>query len=119
MRTSNKAAALRSRRQVEYFNNKRLHERHMHDNIQVLLDHQADVGNMFYGTDRYAEIKDKLDVLNDIIKDMRGSQPRVCWGTDDCSTSMLSTCPWRIDCDSDDAIAWYNKNHTSLFTSTP
>jgi hypothetical protein len=32
------------------------------------------------------------------IKELRGTEAPVCWGDDDCSTLILSQCPWRIDC---------------------
>ena len=39
-------------------------------------------------------------IIHEEIKVLRGKDAPVCWGEDDCSTAMLSTCPWRIDCGS-------------------
>jgi len=37
--------------------------------------------------------------IHTLIRLKRDEQWRpVCFGEDDCSTLMLSTCPWRIDC---------------------
>jgi hypothetical protein len=53
--------------------------------IQVLLDKEAELGNRRY-------------YILQQIKAQRGTQAPPCWGMDDCSTLMLSQCPWRIDC---------------------
>lgn len=53
--------------------------------LQHLLDAEAQLGNTRY------------DIQQKIIE-MRGNEPPVCWGQDDCSTLILSMCPWRIDC---------------------
>jgi hypothetical protein len=55
--------------------------------IQVLLDKEANLAN-------------RRSLVHKQIVILRGDQPPVCWGNDDCSTQILSTCPWRIDCDS-------------------
>jgi hypothetical protein len=55
------------------------------DNIQELLDEEARLGNLRY------DIHKQLKLL-------RGDNPPVCWGEDDCSTMILMRCPWRIDC---------------------
>lgn len=55
--------------------------------IQKLLDKEARLGN-----ERYEVVQQ--------IKQLRGTEPPVCWGQDDCSTMMLVRCPWRIDCGS-------------------
>jgi len=39
-----------------------------------------------------------LSSYDEKIKNLRGSNPPPCWGEDDCSTLMLSRCPWSIDC---------------------
>ena len=57
------------------------------DIIQDLLDNEARLSN-----ERY--------VILQQIKQLRGDTPPTCWGQDDCSTMMLSRCPWRIDCGS-------------------
>jgi hypothetical protein len=55
--------------------------------IQTLLDKEAHLAN-------------RRDLVHKQIKVLRGTEPPVCWGMDDCSTNILSQCPWRIDCDS-------------------
>lgn len=57
----------------------------MHNDIQDLLDKEAKLGN-----ERYEVVQQ--------IKRLRGDQPPVCWGQDDCSTLILMRCPWRMDC---------------------
>lgn len=56
--------------------------------IQELLDTEAKLSN-----ERYAVVKQ--------IKAMRGNDPPVCWGHDDCSTLILMHCPWRVDCEAE------------------
>lgn len=53
--------------------------------IQDLLDLEAELGNLRYKVHQH-------------IKNQRGDNPPVCYGTDDCSTMFLVTCPFRIDC---------------------
>lgn len=53
--------------------------------LQELLDESARLSNAKYLVDQE-------------IKNRRGTTAPVCWGQDDCSTLMLMTCPWRIDC---------------------
>ena len=55
------------------------------DTIQDLLDREAKLANERART-------------HNLIKIMRGTTPPPCHGHDDCSTMMLSMCPWRIDC---------------------
>lgn len=62
-------------------------------NVQELLDKEASLSNRRY------------HILQQ-IKAMRGTEPPVCWGMDDCSAQILSTCPWRIDCSSFAAACW-------------
>jgi hypothetical protein len=60
--------------------------------IQKLLDLEANLSNTGKKDSeeyRQAHIK---------IKELRGIEAPVCWGDDDCSTLILSQCPWRIDC---------------------
>lgn len=59
----------------------------MTDKIQELLDKEAKLSN------------ERYEVINQ-IKQLRGDTPPVCFGEDDCSTSILSRCPWRMDCGS-------------------
>lgn len=67
-------------------------------NVQELLEKEASLGNR-----QYHVIKQ--------IKALRGETPRDCWGLDDCSTEILSRCPWRVDCGSYEASQWYTKNN--------
>lgn len=60
--------------------------------IQELLDQEAKMSNEGHGNSDFRKI-----VLEE-IKSLRGTESPVCWGQDDCSTSMLVRCPWRIDC---------------------
>jgi hypothetical protein len=64
--------------------------------IQELLDKEASLYNRRY------------HVLQQ-IKSARGTEPPRCWGMDDCSTNILSKCPWRIDCDGQEALDWQDK----------
>ncbi len=68
----------------------------VHMNIQELLDKEASLGNR-----RYHVIQQ--------IKAQRGVEPPRCWGMDDCSTQIMSTCPWRIDCGDYEATHWQEK----------
>lgn len=59
-------------------------------NIQDLLNQQA------YASD--SGDQESLKSLEIMIKLARGETAPACWHHDDCSTSILSQCPWRIDC---------------------
>lgn len=59
---------------------------------QELLNEEAQLSNTGRGD---SEERMKLHTL---IRLKRGSEQPVCFGEDDCSTNMLSMCPWRIDC---------------------
>ena len=48
--------------------------------------------------DAEAKASDAHYYIKKVIKELRGDEPPVCWGEDDCSTEILSRCPWRIDC---------------------
>ena len=48
----------------------------------------------------------KLEIVQLEIEKLRGTEPPYCWGTDDCSTMMLSQCAWRNDCNSPKAVNW-------------
>ena len=65
-------------------------------NIQELLDKEANLGN-------------RRIMIHKQIKAERGDTPPTCWGIDDCSTQIMSACPWRIDCDSYEAVHWQEK----------
>lgn len=62
-------------------------------NIQELLDAEAILCNT--GHEESAE-RLKLHTLIRLSRNERYRPP--CFGEDDCSTSILSTCAWRIDC---------------------
>jgi hypothetical protein len=64
----------------------------MNTDIQALLDHEAWLSNNLKTTS-----KERKYVLRQIIK-LRGTTAPGCHGEDDCSTSVLSCCPFRIDC---------------------
>jgi hypothetical protein len=64
--------------------------------IQVLLDKEANLAN-------------RRELVHKQIKILRGTEPPRCWGMDDCSTQIMSTCPWRIDCDGHQATHWQEK----------
>ena len=60
--------------------------------VQELLNLQANLSN--------TGKKDSDEYRNVCITitELRGNEPPPCWGDDDCSTLILSQCPWRIDC---------------------
>jgi hypothetical protein len=58
--------------------------------IQTLLDKEANLAN-------------RRSMVLKQIKVLRGEEPPICWGNDDCSTNVMLQCPWRIDCDSHEA----------------
>ena len=51
--------------------------------VQELLDKEANLAN-------------RRHLVHKQIKVMRGTEPPRCWGMDDCSTQILSTCPWAL-----------------------
>jgi hypothetical protein len=63
--------------------------------VQELLDQEAKMSNE--GMDRNHPFR---KIIHEEIKVLRGTEAPVCYGEDDCSTSILSRCPWRIDCGS-------------------
>lgn len=62
--------------------------------IQKLLNKEAKLSNAGYGNS-----EERQQILT-VIRLKREGPPPVCFGEDDCSTSMLSTCAWRMDCGS-------------------
>jgi hypothetical protein len=60
--------------------------------LQDWLNREAQLSNAGKGN---SEERMKIHTL---IRLKRGSEQPVCFGHDDCSTLMLSTCPWRMDC---------------------
>ena len=86
-------------------------------NLQELLDEQARVSNKLYdlkGDDLLIErvyLTRDLKVVEEMIRECRSQVPPICFGLDDCSTEMLSRCPYRMDCavDTDYTLA-YNES---------
>lgn len=63
--------------------------------MQDLLNKEAKLSNAGKG-----DSSERQELLT-MIRLKRNEQYRpVCFGEDDCSTQMLSTCPWRMDCGS-------------------
>ena len=62
--------------------------------LQYLLNLEAMYSNNGQGD---SEDRKKIHTL---IRLKREQLAPPCFGEDDCSTLMLSTCPWRIDCGS-------------------
>lgn len=60
--------------------------------IQELLDKEAMLSNQGEG-----DGIERQSILT-AIRLMRIQPAPVCFGDDDCSTSILVRCPWRIDC---------------------
>ena len=71
--------------------------------IQVLLDAEAGISNTISNHKVPAKAVAELNIiratLHRQIECLRGPAPG-CYGEDDCSTAMLSTCPWRMTCGS-------------------
>lgn len=61
--------------------------------IQELLDKEAQMSNEGMTKDHPFR-----KIIHEEIKVLRGNVAPACHGEDDCSTAMLSMCPWRIDC---------------------
>ncbi len=61
--------------------------------IQDLLDEEAELSNTGRSD---SEERMKIHTLIRLRRD-ETSRP-FCFGEDDCSTRILSMCPWRIDC---------------------
>jgi hypothetical protein len=63
--------------------------------LQTLLNEEAMLSNTGRG-----DSKERMQ-LHTIIRLKRDEKYRPgCFGDDDCSTIMLSQCPWRMDCGS-------------------
>lgn len=60
--------------------------------LQKLLDKEAFLSNKGKGSS-----EERQKILTVIRLKRPGTAP-VCFGEDDCSTHMLSMCPWRMDC---------------------
>jgi hypothetical protein len=69
--------------------------------LQDLLNQEALLANTGYGD------SDQRKHLHTIIRLMRDEPRRpACFGDDDCSTIMLSRCPWRMDCGAEGYHNW-------------
>lgn len=65
------------------------------DSLQDLLNQEATLCNTGLG-----DSARRQEILT-VIRLTRNEQQRPwCFGEDDCSTQMLSQCPWRMDCGS-------------------
>lgn len=63
--------------------------------MQALLNEEARLSNTGQGNS-----KERAE-LHTLIRLIRSDMPEpYCFGQDDCSTMMLSQCPWRMDCGS-------------------
>lgn len=60
--------------------------------LQELLDQEANLSNQGKNLEREPVLV--------MIRLMRGDETPPCFGLDDCSTSILSRCAWRMDCGS-------------------
>ena len=68
--------------------------------IQDLLDQEAYLSNNGQGD------SDERKKIHTVIRLKREGPPPGCFGNDDCSTSILSRCPWRIDCGAETLYNW-------------
>jgi hypothetical protein len=69
--------------------------------LQDLLDQEALLANTGLGDSKQRKH------LHTVIRLKRSefTQP-ACFGEDDCSTIMLSQCPWRMDCGAEEYHNW-------------
>lgn len=63
--------------------------------IQDLLNKEAKLSNEGKG-----DSPERQEIIKIIRKKREGLYKPLCFGQDDCSTNMLSKCPWRMDCGS-------------------
>lgn len=63
--------------------------------LQELLDKEVKLSN-----DGFGDSKERQEILKVIRVMRKGLHQPLCFGQDDCSTNMLSKCPWRMDCGS-------------------
>lgn len=68
--------------------------------LQTLLDIEAYSSNISFKTNgETKEYAIKIhQLVCSLIEDKRKPNPPVCYGQDDCSTNILSKCPWRMTC---------------------
>ena len=67
--------------------------------IQELLDLEARLGNEGMNKSHPFFV-----IVVEEIKQLRGTEQPACFGYDDCSTSILVQCPWRLDCGDQDEL---------------
>lgn len=60
--------------------------------LQDLLNQEAQLSNEGLG-----DSEERMQ-LHTMIRLKRDSESPWCFGQDDCSTLILSSCPWRMDC---------------------
>ena len=63
------------------------------NHLQSLLNQEAQLSN-----DGKADSEERQQILTAIRLARDESLRPPCFGEDDCSTEILSMCPWRIDC---------------------
>lgn len=63
--------------------------------MQDLLNKEARLSNAGKG-----DSVERQEILTLIRLQRNEAYRPSCFGEDDCSTQMLSTCPWRMDCGS-------------------
>ncbi len=68
--------------------------------IQILLDEEAWLSNNGQGD---SEERMKIHTM---IRLQRQAPPPSCFGEDDCSTTVLARCPWRMDCGAEPTYNW-------------
>lgn len=68
--------------------------------LQDLLDQEARLSNEGQGN------SDERKKLHTAIRLVRVAPHPACFGDDDCSVSILSRCPWRIDCGPEPIYNW-------------
>jgi hypothetical protein len=61
--------------------------------LQELLNKEAQLSNAGKG-----DSQERQDILKNIRIIRKNMHQPLCFGQDDCSTNMLSVCPWRMDC---------------------
>jgi len=63
--------------------------------IQELLNEEAKMSNK--GMTKEHPFR---KIILEEIRQLRGTEAPACFGEDDCSTTILSMCPFRMDCGS-------------------
>lgn len=76
--------------------------------IQDLLDEEAELANN--GKANSTERKEILALIR--LKRDESNRP-YCFGEDDCSTNILSMCPWRNDCGNIADTAWQQSKNVN------